>query len=162
MKNSIPQEINGNEPSYPLPTFLAGRCTEPVFIKWLNVKADSLLTRDKKREKPYAFGVTQAAYKELIYKAVMQSGPLDPYSGDPLAWELIGTWDPNADHSVNYAKQFSLMPTVDHITQDALDFEICSWQVNECKSYMAPEEFIGFCDKVARFRDMTVPLDEHM
>jgi hypothetical protein len=50
----------------------------------------------------------------------MQSGPLDPYSGDRLAWELIGTWDPNADHSENYA----------------------------------PEEFIGFCAKVARFRGL--------
>lgn len=161
MINSIPQEIGGIEPSYPLPAFLAGRCTESVFIKWLNVKADSLLTRDKKRAKPYAFGVTQATYKELIYKAVMQSGPLDPYSGDRLAWELIGTWDPNADHSENYAKQFSLMPTVDHITQDALDFEICSWQVNECKSYMTPEEFIGFCAKVARVRGFHPQLNSH-
>jgi hypothetical protein len=140
------------EPEYPMPARLEGRCTQSVFIKWLNVKADSLLTRDRKRGKPYAMNVTQAFYKGLIYKAVLNSGDFDPYTGDPLAWERIGMWDTTHDHDENYKRTFALMPTVDHITPDVLEFEICSWIVNECKTWLDPQEFIDLCAKIVAYR----------
>ena len=131
---------------------MQGRINPSVFIKWLNVKADSLLSGDKRRGKPYAQNVTQAQYKEHIYKAVMKSSDRDPYTGDALEWELIGTWDTSIDHSESYKKQFALIPTVDHVSPDALEFEICSWLVNECKSYLEPEEFVELCKKVVKNR----------
>jgi hypothetical protein len=140
-------------PTYPLPSFLEGRCDQTVFVKWLDVKADSLLSRDKKRGKPYALNTTQAAYKREIYKAVLNSGEYDPYTGDPLAWELIGEWDTGTDQPDGYKKRFRLMPTVDHITPDALEFEICAWQVNDAKAGLNPGEFVELCKKVVKRRD---------
>jgi hypothetical protein len=45
---------------------------------------------------------------------------------------------------------YALMPTVDHIDPEAttLELEICSWQVNECKSDFGPSDFVAFCSKV--------------
>jgi hypothetical protein len=133
---------------YPLPPFLEGRCVPADFCKWLQVKSQTLLRRDRKRKKPYAFTVNQTAYKQKIYSAVLQSGECDPYTGDLLAWELIGTWDTSKHHPEDYKKQFRLMPTVDHTNPDVLEFEICSWMTNECKSYLTPDEFFAFCQKV--------------
>jgi hypothetical protein len=44
------------------------------------------------------------------------------------------------------------MPTVDHIDPDILDFEICSWRSNGCKSDLDPAEFVAFCRRVAAYR----------
>jgi hypothetical protein len=134
---------------YPLPAFLEGRCNPADFYKWLDVKGQTLLRRDKKRGKPYARNSTIAPYKEKIYAAVIKCGERDPYTGDPLAWELIGTWDTSKPHPDEYKKQFALMPTVDHTDPDVLEFEICSWMVNECKSYLTPKEFLALCKKIA-------------
>jgi len=132
---------------YPLPGFLEGRCDPAVFAKWLDAKADTLETRDKKRGKPYAMTATKSGYKEKIYRAVLNSGACDPYTGDLLAWEMIGTWDTSTDHPEEYKRRFALMPTVDHTDPDVLEFEICSWLVNECKSYLKPDEFLGVCTR---------------
>jgi hypothetical protein len=40
---------------YPMSAFLEGRCAPKTYSKWLRVKADCLLRRDKKRGKPPAF-----------------------------------------------------------------------------------------------------------
>jgi hypothetical protein len=133
---------------YPLPAFLEGRCVPSEFYKWLYCKADTMLKRDKKRGKPYARAATTATYKGKIYEAVLKSGDYDPYTGDPLAWELIGTWDTSTAHSEEYKRQYALMPTIDHADPDVLAFEICSWLVNECKSYLTPEEFKSLCRRV--------------
>jgi len=133
---------------YPLPAFLERRCIPSEFYKWLDVKADTMLKRDRKRGKPYAQTATKSTYKGAVYAAVLKSGKRDPYTGDLLAWELIGTWDTSTDHPEEYKKQFALMPTVDHTNPDVLEFEICSWLVNECKSYLSPKEFVRICRKV--------------
>jgi hypothetical protein len=78
---------------YPIPAFLEGRCAPKTYSKWLRVKADCLLRRDKKRGKPYAAAATQGMYAQKIHEAVVQNGGRDPYTGEALAWELIGTWD---------------------------------------------------------------------
>ena len=59
-------------------------------------------------------------------------------------------------------KSLYLMPTVDHVdplalakrfgearSASVLEFQICSWRINECKSGLTPEEFVGLCRRVA-------------
>jgi hypothetical protein len=133
---------------YPLPAFLEGRCVPSEFYKWINCKADTMLKRDKKRGKPYARSATKATYKGKIYEAVVKSGDRDPYTGDIFAWELIGTWDTRTAHTSEYKRQYALMPTVDHSDPDVLELEICTWLVNECKTYLTPAEFKALCHKV--------------
>jgi hypothetical protein len=136
--------------TYPLPSFLEGRCTHSIYVKWLNNKADTLIKRDKKRGKPYAATATESTYKKEIHKAVLNGGELDPYTGEALAWELISTWIPKKQPD-GYKRRFSLMPTVDHVTADKLKFEICSWQTNDAKSDLSPEEFVELCKKVVTY-----------
>jgi hypothetical protein len=137
---------------YPLPGFLEGRITPAVYYRWLHIKAATLLERDKKRKKPYALTATKAVYKGKIHAAVTGGGQYDPYTGEPLAWELISTWDSRRDHPEGYKKKFALLPTVDHITPDVLEFEICSWVINDAKNDLDPAEFVELCRKVVGFR----------
>jgi hypothetical protein len=152
---------------YPLPSFLAGVITPRQYRHWLECKAHWLFRRDKKRGKPYAkspsafFGRQcctikgEALYKSLIHLAVVNSGPFDPYPGEKLAWKLIGTWagekavDPQ-DAPKSFRRTCTLMPTIDHRDPDTLDFEVVSWRVNTCKSYMTPKEFVAFCGRVVK------------
>lgn len=137
---------------YPLPLFLEGRITPTVYYRWLHIKAATLLKRDKKRRKAYASGATDAVYKEIIHKAVTDGGQNDPYTGDALAWELISTWDSRRDHPEGYKRKFALLPTVDQITPNVLEFEICFWETNDCKADLSPLEFVEFCKRVVKFR----------
>jgi hypothetical protein len=140
--------------TYPLPGFLEGRCAPADYWKWLHNKADTLLKRDKKRGKAYAAGASTSLYKKKIHEAVEKCGRLDPFTGETLAWELIGTWDTSHAHDdePGYKKRFALMPTVDHIDPDLFEFEICSWRTNDCKSDLNPSEFVFFCKRIAKFR----------
>ncbi|MGA2506368.1 MAG: hypothetical protein ABSF80_02715 [Chitinispirillaceae bacterium] len=138
---------------YPFPSFLEGRCTPAVYYKWLNKRADSVFTRDKKRRKPFALTATREAYKMKIHKAVVDGGLNDPYTGEPLAWDLIGTWDTSHKQPDGYEKRFTLLPTIDHITPDVLDFEIYSYQINKAKNDLNPAEFVELCKKVVQFRE---------
>jgi hypothetical protein len=137
---------------YPLPVFLEGKCTPSAYFKWLNEKAETLCLRDKKRKKPYALNASKAVYKGKIHNAVTDGGEFDPYTGEPLAWDLISKWDTSHVHPDGYKKQFALMPTVDHITADVLEFEICSWKINDAKCDLNPAEFVELCRKVVQFR----------
>jgi hypothetical protein len=137
---------------HPLPDFLKGRITAIIYSTWLSRKAESLLNLDKKRGKPYAANADQSSYSDKIHQAVLKCGERDPYTGDVLAWELIGTWDTSHKQPEGYERKFALMPTVDHITSDVLEFEICSWQSNKCKSDLKPEELVAFCKKVVEYR----------
>ena len=150
---------------YPLPAFLAGRVTQQQYSLWLEGRAKMLLRRDQKRGKPYAQEGGQAIvgqnsnnpqgrngiralYKSLIHYAVVDCGPDDPYTGEKLSWELIGTWtNTNIEgrRPDSYGAQYALMPTVDHTDPDVLEFEICSWKVNDAKGNMTPKEFIALC-----------------
>jgi len=139
-------------PTYPLPFYLKGICTPAVYSKWLDNKADTLLKRDKKRRKPYAANATDSLYKQKIHQAVIEGGQFDPFTGDALQWELISLWDTSHDQNENYKKRFALMPTVDHIDPDLLEFEICSWMTNDCKSDLNPAEFVALCKRIAKYR----------
>jgi hypothetical protein len=133
---------------FPLPTYLIGTITAAVYNVWVRVKSWALFKRDKKRKLPVTLKSSVVQYKQTMNNAVEAGGLLDPYTGDMLAWEQISTWDPKkAKNNPEYAKQFYFMPTIDHIDPygGALAFEVCSWQVNACKSFLNPQEFIRLC-----------------
>jgi hypothetical protein len=137
--------------TYFLPDFLNGICTEAVYKKWLKKRAEELYARDFGQRRPYALGVTAAFYQKKIHEAVIAAGVRDPYTGETLDWKLIDTWDMSKDQPVGYARQFRLLPTVDHVDPWAndLEFEICSLRINCCKGGLTPDEFVDVCRKVA-------------
>ena len=121
------------------------------YSKWLNAKAHTLILRDKKRGKTYAFKASEAVYQSLVHLAVVNSGGLDPYTGEKLAWELLGTWtNKKTDNPLLQERKYALLPTIDHKDPDGLDFEIVSWRINLCKNYLTPKEFVALCKLVAR------------
>ena len=43
----------------------------------------------------------------------------------------------------------AMLPTIDHVTAKPVpDFEIVSWQTNDAKGDMSPDEFIAYCQRV--------------
>ncbi len=148
-------------PRYPLPPVLTGICDAKAYHKWLDCKADELQKRDKQFKRPVGVKFSQSQYKEKIHAAVMANNGTDPYTGDSLRWDLIGTWNdmrtaergaPSAQAAM--PKEFFLLPVADHVDPDSgdLEFEICSWIVNEGKSRQTPQEFIDLCRKVVENR----------
>jgi len=51
-------------------------------------------------------------------------------------------------------KKYALLPTIDHRdpSMKELDFELCSWMINCCKSNRTPEEFVELCATVYKYR----------
>lgn len=93
--------------------------------------------------------ITNARYKEQIHAAVRQSEGLDWYTGEPLTWEKISTYDNDAskaDRSL-YKAGFALLPTVDHVLRldGAYDFVICGWRTNAAKHDLSLQEFLQLC-----------------
>jgi hypothetical protein len=74
-----------------------------------------------------------------------------------LEWRLICTWDTTREQPDGYKDEFALIPTVDHITRDSTEFEICSFRVNEAKADMEPDKFVELCKKVVAYRSVHVP-----
>lgn len=139
---------------YFLPEYLEGRCLLAEFRKWMFMKAETLLIRDRRIKRPYALNGHMLLYKQLLYEASIY-GEFDPFTGEALRWELIRTWDPtkkNPDAS-NF-KKYALLPTADHIdpASDVLKLEICSWKINTCKGNLNPWEFIELCKKVINYK----------
>ena len=136
---------------YERPDFLHERCTPEAYYRWLDRKADAHCKRDRKRGNPAA---TREAYMIAIHQAVLASNGLDAYTGQPLAWELISTYENNASRlgKRDYKKQFAQLPTVDHVGdgRGKPQFRICSWQTNDAKSDLSEEEFLELCRAVVR------------
>jgi hypothetical protein len=139
-------------PATGLPDFLQDRCTPEQYRKWLNERAEQLFLKDLKRKRPCARGSGTPQYRRLIHEAVVRGGRSDPFTGDALAWELIGTWDPVVEkaHDRDTIEKFALLPSVDHIDpySNTLAFELCSFDINKCKSDLNPEQFIALCAKI--------------
>jgi hypothetical protein len=147
----------GRSPAlYFLPPFLKEVITLEKFKKWLDRKAHHLFESDKKIGRPYALHGSQANYKMAIYNAVVVAGPCDPYTGKTMDWTLIRAWEQidKDDEPGTYKKKYLLLPVVDHTNpdKDTLEFEICSWIVNDCKSNMDRDEFLAFCKRVVAYR----------
>jgi hypothetical protein len=134
---------------YSLPDFLRGRCSEDQYRKWLHRKAVAHLKRDRRRDNS---ATSVSAYKAAIHDAVLDGGEYDPYTGTPLVWELISTYDNRASKSGGreYKKRLADLPTVDHVGHGlgTPEFRICSWRTNGAKNDLSYEEFVLLCEAV--------------
>ena len=104
------------------------------------------MTRDKKRGNLVC---STDSYRRAIHAAVATGGDRDAFTGEPLHWDLIRTYD-NTDSKAGrreYKKRFALLPTVDHL-DDGLShprFAICGWRTNDCKGDLSIDELADFC-----------------
>jgi len=133
-------------PRYELPKVLEGECSQQDYTHWLYGKAAAHVKRDKKRGNTQA---TTEIYKTAIHKAVSEGGNSDAYTGRPLRWDLIRTYDNEESKAGKreYKKRFADLPTVDH-EDDGMGepkFKICAWRTNDCKNDLAVEELMEFC-----------------
>ena len=112
-------------------------------------KAVAITRRDKKRGGKYS--VKEAI--EAIHQAFHRCNGFDPYDGSKLAPELLGEYkneDAKAEGAA-HKRRFAMLPTVDHVkAEPEPDFEIVSWQTNDAKGDMTPEEFIAYCQRVVQ------------
>ncbi|MFO0077268.1 MAG: hypothetical protein ACK531_13460, partial [Cyanobacteriota bacterium] len=113
---------------------------------WVQRKAVTLCKRDQKRG---GSGNVQQ-YRLAIHQAVLASEGRDHWTGEWLAWDLIGTYDTReADGNGEHKKQFAMLPTIDHRSnQPEPDFVICAWRTNDAKHDMTPQELLAFCTAV--------------
>jgi hypothetical protein len=146
---------------YPLPTFLKGICTPQVYRNWLSKKAATHYKRDKRRGHT---GITYEAYKIAIHQAVLDGGQFDAYTGRPLEWRLILTYNNELARKGGreHKKKFADLPTVDHVGggMGPTKFKICSWRVNDSKSDLDLPEFLELCRAVLDFHE-SKPLSEN-
>lgn len=134
---------------YALPQFLDGRVTRQNYVRWLSRKAQAHTKRDRQR---LSEAIALAHYKQQIHEAVARSDGVDWYTGEPLAWEKISTYN-NAESKLSrsiYKASFALLPTVDHVLRsDGLyDFVICGWRTNDAKNDLSLYEFVALCRRV--------------
>ena len=117
------------------------------YSKLLQKKAVAVTRRDKKRGGSYS--VTEAI--EAIDQAFHRCNGFDPYDGSQLDPELFNQYnnDESKEKRAAYKRRFALLPTIDHIKAEPVaDFEIVSWQTNDAKGDMLPDEFIAYCHRV--------------
>ena len=115
-------------------------------------KAVAVTKRDKRRGGQYT--VKQAI--EAIDEAFHRCNGFDPYDGSKLDPELLGTYsnERSKESGAAYKREMAMLPTVDHVTAEPVpDFEIVSWQTNDAKGDMPPEEFIAYCRRVVQVAD---------
>ena len=117
------------------------------YRKMLQRKAVAVTRRDKRRDGKYS--VKEAI--EAIHEAFHRCNGFDPYDGSKLDPELLGEYkneEAKAQRAA-YKRRFAMLPTIDHVTaKPVADFEIVSWQTNDAKGDMPPEEFIAYCRRV--------------
>ena len=117
------------------------------YKRWLNKKANSVMKRDRKRGGTYC--VKEAM--DAIHQAMHSSDGIDPYDGMAMNSELMGAYN-NADSKARgaaYKRDFYRLPTIDHRNaKPVCDFEIVSWQTNDAKGDMNPEEYLKHCRAV--------------
>ena len=112
-------------------------------------KAVAVTRRDKRRGGQYT--VKQAL--EAINEAFHRCNGFDPYDGSKLDPELIGTYsnERSKKRGAAYKREMAMLPTVDHVKAEPVaDFEIVSWQTNDAKGDMPPEDFIDYCRRVVQ------------
>ena len=122
-----------------------------TYKKFLNRKAVAHRKRDAKRGGVYQ--VKEAM--DAIDAAFHSSDGIDPYDGWAMDGSLIGLYDNDASKKggTAYKKKFSRLPTVDHVNGEPVcEFEIVSWQTNDAKGDMTPEEYLKHCKAVVDFR----------
>lgn len=148
MRKDHPQ-TGPKEHKYQLPSFLEEQCSQAAYERWLGRKATAHRKRDRARGNPSA---TRESYMAAIHEAVRASGGRDAYTGRPLRWDLISTYDNEASMTGGraYKKSLGDLPTVDHVG-DGLgpaEFRICSWRTNDAKNDLSYDEFVALCRQV--------------
>jgi len=132
--------------STPAPEWMPALC-RLSYPSWVQRKAVTLCKRDQKRG---GTGNVQQ-YRLAIHGAVLASEGRDHWTGEPLDWELIGTYY-NTEAAAGkgaHKKQYAMLPTIDHRTnKPEADFVICAWRTNDAKHDMTPEELLTFCRAV--------------
>ena len=115
-------------------------------------KAVAVTRRDKKRGGEYS--VKEAI--EAIDQAFHRCTGFDPYDGSKLNPKLLGEYDNKVSKAKGaaYKKEMAILPTIDHVKAEPVaDFEIVSWQTNDAKGDMPPDEFIAYCRRVVQIAD---------
>ena len=139
------------------PAWMSGIVDTVKYRKWLLKRAKEIRKSDLTLGRQFAKSHEVSDYRKLINDAVYANGRYDPFTGDQLDWSLVKLWDTSKsiDSDGTYIKKFALLPVVDHIDPQAaeLRFEICANQVNLCKSYLTPDEFVAQCRRIAAYRD---------
>jgi hypothetical protein len=122
---------------------------QEAYSSWIEYKAKAHQKRDQLRGNLRA---CRAEYRAAIHAAVLQSGGRDAYTGEPLDWTLIGTYnnDDSAAGRRAYKHGFALLPTIDHVGDGlgAADFKICGWRVNDAKHDLDMPAFLAVCQAV--------------
>ena len=121
--------------------------SDKEYSELIRKKAVAVTRRDKRRGGEYS--VKEAI--EAIHQAFHRCNGFDPYDGSKLDPELLGKYDnkKSKEKAAAYKREMAMLPTVDHVTAEPVpDFEIVSWQTNDAKGDMSPEEFIAYCRRV--------------
>lgn len=145
-----------------MPPFLDGATTPEIYERWLNRKALAHVKRDRGRGHSTETA-TRALYKEAIHAAVVLSQGLDAYTGEPLDWHLISTYDNDESKAGRhqYKARFAMLPSVDHIDAGATEasFRICAWRTNDAKNDLGVDAFIELCRRVVAHADSNANKD---
>ncbi len=126
--------------------------SDKEYSELIQLKAVAITRRDKKRGGEYS--VKEAI--EAIDQAFHRCTGFDPYDGSKLNPKLLGEYDNKASKAKGaaYKKEMAILPTIDHVKAEPLaDFEIVSWQTNDAKGDMPPDEFIAYCRRVVQIAD---------
>ena len=118
-----------------------------LYPGWVQRKAVTHCKRDQKRG---GSGNVQQ-YRLAIHAAVLASGGRDHWTGEPLDWHLIGTYDSRdpAAGTAEHRKRFAMLPSLGYRTnQPSPDFVVCAWRTNDAKHDMTPAELLAFCRAV--------------
>ena len=134
---------------YERPDFLSATVTQSDYEKWLRGRATAPVRRDRRRGNAAA---TVEAYKAAIHRAVIRCAGRDAYTGEQLAWALIGKYS-NAQSQAQgrrYKADLALLPSVDHVGDglDEADFKICAWRTNDAKNDLSQQDFVDLCRRV--------------
>ena len=80
---------------------------------------------------------------------------MDAYTGKPMRWELISTFNNEEAKKggVKYKSTLKDLPTVDHEwgTGSKPKFNICTWAVNDAKNDLPLKDFIKLCKLVVKY-----------
>ena len=136
--------------SWSAPTWVGK--SDKEYSELIRKKAVAVTRRDKRRGGEYS--VKEAI--EAINQAFHHCNGFDPYDGSKLDPELLGEYDNKKSKAKGaaYKREMAMLPTVDHVTaKPVADFQIVSWQTNDAKGDMPPEEFIAYCRRVVQIAD---------
>ena len=133
--------------SWSAPTWVGK--SDQEYSELIQRKAVAVTRRDKRRGGEYS--VKEAI--EAINQAFHRCNGFDPYDGSKLNPKLLGEYDNKKSKAKGaaYKRDMAMLPTIDHVTAEPVpDFEIVSWQTNDAKGDMHPDEFIAYCRRVVQ------------